>query len=186
MTRFLAFAGSSVGLALLACLIVTVVWVALRAAGPRYARPSHDLLVVLSVVTILVLTMRPGDLNAHRSAWQLLPFGDLLAALPDDVSLIRLAMADLVTNVILFAPLGGAVALRWPAVSTRRLVLSAAAFSTAIEIMQGLTGLGRMAQSTDVLMNTFGAWLGWLLVRRVLAARAARSDRLSVAVPRRR
>ena len=65
-------------------------------------------------------------------------------------------------------------------------VLSAAAFSTAIEVTQGLTALGRTAQLTDVLMDTLGAWLGWLLVRRVLAARAARAARLSVSVPHRR
>ena len=66
------------------------------------------------------------------------------------------------------------------------MVLSAAAFSTAIEVTQGLTALGRTAQLTDVLMDTLGAWLGWLLVRRVLAARAARAARLSVSVPHRR
>jgi glycopeptide antibiotics resistance protein len=185
MTQFLAFATSSVGFALIACLAVTIAWLVLRSAGPRFARTSHDLLVVLSVVTILVLTLRPGNLGALRATWQLLPFGDLLAAIPDP-GLIRLALADIVTNILLFAPLGAAIALRWPGASTRRVVLSAAAVSAAIEMTQGVMAVGRTAQSTDVLMNVLGAWLGWSLVRRVLVARASRADRLSVAVPRRR
>ena len=186
MRDFLAFATSSVGFALIACLVVTIAWLLLRSAGPRYARTSHDLLVVLSVITILVLTLRPGY-EGRFSPWELMPFDDLLAALSAaDLSGMRLALADLVTNIMLFAPLGASIALRWPRVSTRRVVLSAAALSTAIELTQGLTALGRTAQTTDILMNTLGAWLGWVVVRRVLAARAARAARLSVAVPRRR
>jgi len=184
MRDFLLFAGSSVGFALVACLVVAAAWLALRAAGPRYARTAHELLVMLSVVTILVLTLRPGTVDRDPS-WQLMPFGDLLAALPDP-GLIRLALADIVTNILLFAPLGASIALRWPALPTRRVVKSAAAFSIAIELTQGLLAAGRTAQSTDVLMNTLGAWLGWVLVRRVLAARASRTTDLSVAVPRRR
>jgi len=187
MRDFLAFATSSVGFALIACLVVTIAWLLLRSAGPRYARTSHDLLVVLSVITILVLTLRPGYEGRFRSPWELMPFDDLLAALSAaDLSGMRLALADLVTNIMLFAPLGASIALRWPRVSTRRVVLSAAALSTAIELTQGLTALGRTAQTTDILMNTLGAWIGWVFVRRVLAARAARAARLSVAVPRRR
>ena len=187
MREFLLYATSSVGFALIACLIVTIAWLVLRSAGPRYARTAHDLLVVLSVITILVLTLRPGDLDRLRSPWELMPFDELLAAISAaDAGGVRLALADAVTNIMLFAPLGASIALRWPGHSARRVVLSAAAFSTAIEVTQGLTGLGRTAQLTDVLMDTLGAWLGWLLVRRVLSARAARAARLSVSVPHRR
>jgi len=142
----------------------------------------------MSVLTILVMTLRPGVVGRTVSHWQLLPFGDLLAALPMGIGLIRLALADLVGNVILFAPLGASIALRWPRASMRRVILSAALFSTAIELTQGLTDLGRKAQTTDVLMNTLGAWLGWIVARRILALRASRAGAadLSVAVPRRR
>jgi len=45
-----------------------------------------------------------------------------------------------------------------------------------------------LRQTTDVLMNTLGAWLGWIVARRILALRASRAGAadLSVAVPRRR
>ena len=81
MREFLLYATSSVGFALIACLVVTIAWLVLRSAGPRYARTAHDLLVVLSVITILVLTLRPGDLNRLRSPWELMPFDELLGDL---------------------------------------------------------------------------------------------------------
>lgn len=186
MNAFLAFAGSSFGFAMSACCLVLIAWLLLRWSGPRYAQPVHDLLVVLSVVTILVMTLRPGYVAGEGSHWQLQPFGDLLASLSRSEIYLRLALADLIGNVLLFAPLGASIALRWPGCSTRRVVLAAALFSAAIELTQGFTHLGRMAQSSDVLMNAIGAWLGWILARRILRLRAARAARLSVAVPRRR
>jgi glycopeptide antibiotics resistance protein len=186
MSSFLAFAGSSVGFAVSACCVVLIAWLVLRWSGSRYARPVHDLLFLLSVVTILVMTLRPGSLGGFGSRWQLIPMEDLILALPMGMTAVRLAIADLVGNVILFAPLGASIALRWPKASMRRVVLGAALFSAAIELTQGVTDVGRMAQSSDVIMDATGAWLGWILAWRILRLRAAPASDVSVAVPRHR
>ena len=81
-------------------------------AGPRYARTAHDLLVVLSVIYDFVLTLRPGDLDRLRAPWELMPFDELVAAISAaDAGGVRLALADAVTNIMLFAPLGASIAL---------------------------------------------------------------------------
>ena len=113
------------------------------------------------------------------------PFKDLLIAIPEGWSAIHLALADLLGNVALFVPLGAAIALRWPGLREARVVLVAVALSAAIELVQGITATGRMAQLTDVLMDALGAWLGWLIARRLVALRGRRL-RLSAAVLRRR
>ena len=171
MSQLLALVGTSVGFAVLACVCVALGWLVLRAAGPRHARTVHDLLVAVTVVIILAATLWPGDERRSPTEWELMPFLALVESFSIGPPAIQVAIADCVGNIILFAPLGAALALRWPALSTGRVLLYAAAFSTAIEVTQGVTALGRMAQSTDVLMNTTGAWLGFLLVRRVRAAR---------------
>lgn len=70
-------------------------------------------------------------------------------------------LADLLLNIILFMPLGAALALRGH--SRRRITTLALLLSTAIEISQFFIP-GRDPSVTDVLSNTCGAWLGALVV----------------------
>ena len=167
MSAFFAWAGTSAGLAIVAGLGVLCGWLALRVLGVRRGTAGADLLVALVLMTILVFTLRPGNVAQLTTRWQLLPFADLVFALPRGGTAIRLALADLAGNVVLFLPLGGALALRWPGLGEARAVLAAAALSIAIEVVQGLTAAGRMAQLTDVLMNALGAWIGWLVISRL-------------------
>src|SRR5213594_957719 len=70
--------------------------------------------------------------------------------------------AGVLLNVMLFVPLGAALALRpWP---TDRCVLAAALLSASIEVAQ-LYIPGRDSSLGDVLSNTSGAIIGILLVR---------------------
>ena len=65
-------------------------------------------------------------------------------------------------NLLLFVPVGMALALhRWGRGST---LLASAALSIAAEVTQYVTGNGRVAQIDDVIINTFGAFLGWTVV----------------------
>ena len=67
-----------------------------------------------------------------------------------------------VANLLLFAPLGGVLYLRcW---SAAKAVATAAAISLAIELLQRVIP-GRTTSIDDVLFNTLGAALGWLLAR---------------------
>lgn len=179
MSTFALWAGTSVGLAVLAGLALVGGWVALRLAGVRrWSLP--DLLLAIAIVTILVLTLRQGRGNT-TSGWQLPVFADLVGALSAGPRSIGLVLADMIGNVVLFVPLGAAIALRWPRLSEVRAVVTVVAVSLAIELTQWLAPLGRTAQTTDLLMNGLGGWIGWLVV-----ARLRRSAIVSDAVRRRR
>lgn len=84
--------------------------------------------------------------------------------------------AYVIENIIMFIPYG----ILLPLMITRMrrsgilCVCSAAVFSILLETAQYLTSRG-FCQLDDVVMNTAGAFLGWLVVRIVLAARINRS-----------
>ena len=71
-------------------------------------------------------------------------------------------VADLLLNVLLFAPLGiAACGLGW---SWRKTAVVFFALSTSIEITQATLLVGRDASLGDVLANSTGAILGWLVL----------------------
>ena len=71
-------------------------------------------------------------------------------------------LADVLRNVLLFLPFGLAMGARGR--SARRAFLTTLLFSTGIEFVQ-LTGLqGRHANPVDVMSNTLGAMVGWMIV----------------------
>lgn len=73
-----------------------------------------------------------------------------------------LGVSDFVANLVLFLPLGVALALLpW---SARRTAVAAALLSTGIEFTQGFVP-GRYSSLPDVVLNTLGALLGVALVR---------------------
>jgi glycopeptide antibiotics resistance protein len=181
MSGFAIWAGTSFGFAVLAGLALAGGWLALRMAGVRRWTTLPDLLVAVAFVGILVLTLRTGRFGQPTGELELVPFDDLLSALPDGPRQILLAVTDLVTNVILFVPFGSAIALRWPRLGAGRALVASAGLSLLVETVQWLAPIGRTAQVTDVLMNVLGGWLGWLLVDRL-----RRSEALNAAVRRRR
>jgi glycopeptide antibiotics resistance protein len=68
-----------------------------------------------------------------------------------------------IANLLLFAPLGGVLYLRrW---SAAQAIGTAFALSLAIELFQRVIP-GRTTSTDDVLFNTLGTALGWLLARR--------------------
>jgi hypothetical protein len=70
-------------------------------------------------------------------------------------------IADFLLNILLFAPLGlAAAALRSP---RWRALLAAIALTVTIETIQRFVLVGRVGAIGDVLANTGGAVLGWLL-----------------------
>ena len=89
---------------------------------------------------------------------------------------------DVVLNVLLFVPLGLALALR--GVRVRRVLLLGLLGSLAIELLQLFVITGRDASVSDVLTNTTGATLGALLGwwwRALLFPRPAVARRLAAA-----
>jgi glycopeptide antibiotics resistance protein len=76
------------------------------------------------------------------------------------------AIAQMLSNLVLFAPLGVFAPLRWHRLDGFVPVLAgAAAFSAVVEIAQFILGGGRQTSVTDVIMNTAGALIGYIALR---------------------
>jgi glycopeptide antibiotics resistance protein len=141
---------------------------------------------VLYVCALVAFTMfplprtTPGfcDRQAGVTHWQLTPFASLddVSAYASDHTLLQTltsgVMLQVVMNVVFFVPLGFLLAYRY----RRGLLLTAAvAFgvSVVIELTQGtgLWGLAacpyRLADVDDLMTNTLGGVLGWVLARMV-------------------
>lgn len=117
-----------------------------------------DAVLLVALGGIAVLTL--GDpMGPQPDRINLIPFRDQWWALQGLVD-PNLATATLVANVVLFVPLGAALAARFPAASTWSLVLLAAGVSLAVEAAQALLDIGRLADVTDLLTNTAGAAIG--------------------------
>ncbi len=162
-----------VPLALLAVLVslpVSFAWHARRGRMLLAARiATADALLVASVLVILRVTLPSADPGDGPGSWTWMPFEDLIRAWPLDWAR-RIILDQMAANVLLFVPFGLALTLRGWRVPLWRVTLVSVAFSICIELTQGLAGNGRSADITDVLMNTLGGVLGWLLGRLVLRA----------------
>lgn len=111
------------------------------------------ILAALAIGSILALTLAPGGGTASGVPWTCVACG-------------HTGVADALRNILLFVPLGAALA---PRGSWRRALLAGAALSVAVETAQSLLP-GRYPTLGDVLFNTLGAGGGWLLVRRIWPA----------------
>ena len=99
----------------------------------------------------------------------LTPSGDLLEARPTRwcITCSPIWLADAISNVVLFVPLGAA--LVWNEVRASRAMVLAAGFSLAIELMQSRLPFGRTPALSDWLSNSAGAALGvWAASSRAL------------------
>jgi glycopeptide antibiotics resistance protein len=66
-------------------------------------------------------------------------------------------------NVVLFLPFG--VSLRWLRVNLYWAIALGFALSLGVEVLQRTVIPGREAELQDLIANTLGALLGWLLAR---------------------
>jgi hypothetical protein len=76
----------------------------------------------------------------------------------------RLGGADVVNNVVLFVPLG--LGLGLAGMHRLRALAVVLAATTCVELLQATVVSGRYATISDVLTNTVGGALGWLLATR--------------------
>lgn len=131
-----------------------------RALAWRHALSltAADAMLLVALGGIGLLTLGPPVLP-QPDRINLVPFRDQIWALQGLVD-PALAAAMLVANVLLFVPLGLALAFRFPGSSTRTLVAAAVLVSIGIESAQALMNVGRLADVTDVLANGAGALLG--------------------------
>jgi glycopeptide antibiotics resistance protein len=131
---------------------------------------------VLAVVTLAPVRWR-SDFARYRNNWkpQLVPLWNMVVNLRDgDRPLATLAGAA--GNVALFLPLGFLLPLLAPRLDRFwRTVGVGFLLSAAIELSQVASPGVRRADVNDVLMNTLGAAVGYLVYR--LAVRAGRGRR---------
>jgi len=123
----------------------------------RYDRPGGWLPVALAVAAICIATLRPIPQQAAESAatpWSCIVCGELGAV-------------DVILNVLLFVPLGAALAHAGS--SWRRALLLGSALSLSVELLQATIVFGRDASVGDFLTNSLGTVLGALLARRLPA-----------------
>ena len=122
----------------------------------------RDLALAAAVAMIVVLTLLTPSTPDETQQIVLVPFRDLFDAL-DSRGGIRAPIAELVGNLVLFIPLGMALHWRFPRFGLAHVTAVALAVSVAVEVLQALSGTGRWADITDVIMNTLGGTCGALL-----------------------
>lgn len=175
--------GPALQLAPLAALVFLVTWAASFAWHARRGRMARaarwaaaDALLVASVVIILRATLPSTEPSTGFGSWTWMPFEDLIRAWPLEWAR-HIILEQMGANVLLFVPFGIALTLRARRVPLWRVLLVSAAFSSGIELTQGIAGNGRSADITDVLMNTLGGVCGWLLGRAMLSGYRVLADR---------
>ena len=125
-----------------------------------------EIAIVQSLCAVVVVTLgSPG--TESTADVQLRPLADLRLVLTSGRP--RLILLMIVGNLLLFAPLGAFLVMRWARFANPAVLLpTAAAFSLAIEVMQYFVVTGRTSSAGDVLMNTLGAVIGGAAARRLL------------------
>lgn len=125
-----------------------------RFTWPRGAVAAALAVYVAGIFANTVLPIfldRPPQLQPWTPKLALIPFSDY-------------EVMDAITNVIVFAPLGILIPLLMRRPSWAKVVLTVAAVSLAIELLQvvtdGLFGGGHVADVNDFLWNTLGGAVG--------------------------
>jgi glycopeptide antibiotics resistance protein len=149
-------------IALVVGVIAFLVQLLLLLRGKRFTWPRAILAAALAVYAagIFANTVLPIYLNQPL---QLQPWTPKLALIP----FYDYEVMDAITNVIVFAPLGILIPLLMRRPSWVKVVLTAAALSLTIELLQivtdGLFGGGHVADVNDFLWNTVGGAVGYAI-----------------------
>ncbi len=153
--------GETLRVAVVVALLLAVAFAVLaRFTHWSFERSARNWLLITSIVAIYLFTQR-SPYEGHGHILDLNPFSDLKAARYSD------HRRDLVlANIALFLPLG--VAMAWRRMRFGRSIAFALVLSVAAEAAQYVTGHGRIAQIDDVVFNTGGAVIGWIVASVVM------------------
>jgi VanZ family protein len=137
-----------------------------RGDSPPRRRPESIALLAFAILLIALLTLGPGETDEQTR-----------------ICLVCTGQtADALMNLLLFVPLG--VALAMLGIGPRRTVAIAAAASIGIEFIQLFALEGRFAAPADVLANAVGAAVGFALAvrrERFLYPRSDQALRFAIA-----
>jgi glycopeptide antibiotics resistance protein len=125
-----------------------------------FERAAKNWLLLTSLVAIFLFTQH-SPYYGHGRIFELSPFADFRA------SRINEHRRDLVlANIALFMPFGIAVA--WRGWRFAKMLGVALCLSIMAETLQFVSAHGRVAQTADVLLNTSGAVIAWVVTVAVL------------------
>ncbi|GAA2385119.1 hypothetical protein GCM10010420_04370 [Streptomyces glaucosporus] len=122
---------------------------------------------VLFAVVLARLTLTPSHASESLTHVNLRP-GDSIRAYLDQPA-FRDTVKQLGGNILLGVPFGVLLPVAWPrARGLLRVAALTAVVMAAVEVVQGLVVPGRAFDIDDVILNTTGALLGYLLLGRRL------------------
>ena len=156
-------------------LVISVIWIALRMIRGLATKKfdlKRELLVDLLFAFLCMLSYRvfePFRFNFEDSGKvNLVPIINSLkmirnANATEHVPMIRLVQLLLWGNLLVFVPVGFAVSVLFKNLrSTWKMLLVGAGLSVTIEVLQLLLAV-RVFDVDDILLNTLGTWLGYLV-----------------------
>lgn len=146
---------------------IILAWATITTLRARHHRTSLrdaattaglDVAVPTIIVGIVLLTFAQTAGEGHTVV--LIPFADGVGDVAGGET------NQYVANLVMFAPLGLLLPMRWSWFeSLGRVILVSAAFSIAIELAQWIASTGRQTSVSDVIMNTAGGAAGYAAFR---------------------
>jgi glycopeptide antibiotics resistance protein len=146
-----------------------LVWVKMQSGNLRRLTWCQLITILSAMVYILVvsyLTLAPTS-YAFVGPQQVSPM--MIGTAPINLIPFWSTTADFYQNVIMMLPMGVYVGLLLPKFTLRKVLLTGLGVSVTIELLQLVldlsVGLSRWVDINDVLTNTFGVLVGWLLLK---------------------
>jgi glycopeptide antibiotics resistance protein len=131
-----------------------------------------NILMLISILFILYFTLLPHvslgigtGVGLPKHELNLNPFAMFYSLL--NQSLFSIIVNDL-GNIILFVPLGFTLPLKWTHLTKSKVVLIGCLSSIMIELIQ-LFIPNRCTDIDDVILNTLGTFIGYLLLSKIKA-----------------
>ncbi|MBP8251710.1 MAG: VanZ family protein [Herpetosiphon sp.] len=108
------------------------------------------------IVILLWLTFHQWGDHAVQRSVQLMPLTTIIATWQSGG---RIALINILGNIVAFVPIGGFARLWQPHQRWQQIVIGGAGLSLSIEVMQWLSGY-RVADIDDLLLNIVGCGVG--------------------------
>lgn len=150
-------------------LIVAFFLIALGLFCGKVSNKARYTLVILLVEYLFVVVCSTIICRGHQSfkfaKLELVPFWTYNAVIE---KVPGVSVWDIILNMVLFVPLGFLIKLIYPAFSLGKVVIIAVCCSLFIETNQYVFEKG-IAQIDDVMHNTIGCAIGWMLSYGILS-----------------
>ncbi|MEO6229484.1 MAG: VanZ family protein [Ferruginibacter sp.] len=175
---------------LLICLFVLPLWIIVRTViaainnkntGSLVNAKKELLLVffIIYITSVLSLTLAPASLthfnNPHQLRLNYIPFVNIYNDLCymfkiSYYEVTEIVLENLLGNILLFIPMGFFIPLLFPTYgSIKKILIICVLFSFLIELTQFLMywyGTNRTADIDDIILNTLGGFLGFVIYRK--------------------